>query len=195
MKHMVFAIASCLLLGAGATFALAQTQDTDSQNAQPGMELSTAVTGMATVQNVDYQNRTVTLKGQNGKIFTVKVGPEARNFNQIHKGDQVTFRREESLALAIDKPNEPAISGQQQTMTGAPAGQKPSGKIITTTRITATVENIDRQANEITLRGPEGKARTLKVEHAEALDRLKPGDQVVATFTDAFMIDVSNPNR
>ncbi len=197
MKQITATIATCLLFGTGLTSTLAQdaAQDTEPQNVQPGIETATAVTGKGTVQDIDYKNRTVTVKGQNGKLFKVKVGEEARNFNQIRKGDQVTFRREESLALAIQKANEPATSGQQQTILRAPPGQKPSGAVINTTQITATVESIDRQKREVTLREPQGKTRTLKVDNAEALDRLKPGDQVTATYTETFMVDVTAPNQ
>lgn len=187
-------VAACLLLGTWATPAIAQ--DTDSQNAQPGVESSTSVTAKATVQDIDYKDRTVTLKGESGKIFTVKVGEEARNFNQIKKGDQVTFRHVESLALAIHKSDEPPSATEQQMLLRAQPGEKPAGAEIKTTQVTATVEKIDRDKREVTLRLPEGKTRTLKVgKDVEAFDRLKEGDQVAATFTEAFMIAVTKPKE
>ncbi len=191
MKQIVSTVATCLVLGTGAVSVSAQ--DSDLQDAQPGIESSSAVTSRGTVQDIDYQNRTVTLKGQNGKTRTVKVGPEARNFNQIRKGDQVTFRREESLAISIRRSDEPATSGEAQTLMRAPAGEKPSGAVVTTTQITATVDKIDRENGKVTLRTPKGETRTLKAQDPEAMDRLHKGDQVVATYTETFMIDVAAP--
>jgi Cu/Ag efflux protein CusF len=194
MKEVLATVAACLLLGTGGASTLAQ--NTEMQNPQAGLESMRSTTGRATVQEIDHQNRMVTLKGENGKVFTVKVPEEARNFNQIQKGDQVTFRREESLALGLRKPNEPATSGEQQTMMRAPAGAKPGGALIKTTQVTATVEKIDRQNREVTLRGPEGNTKRLKVpSDVQAFDRLQQGDQVIATYTDAFMIDVTSPNK
>lgn len=196
MKEIVLALTACLFLGAGATLATAQdtaSQDPAYQNAKPAIESSAAVTRTATVQAVDYENRTVTLKGQDGKVFTVKVGPEARNFDQIRKGDRVTFRREEALALSLQRANEPATSGQEQTFLRAPAGQKPSGTLVSTTRITATVEKINRDKGELILRGPKGQTQTLKVQSAKALEQLKPGDQVTATYTETYIVNVVAP--
>lgn len=192
MKYVLPMLGACLLLSTGSLPATAQNND--MQEAQPGFETSRAVTTRATVQAIDHQRRTVTLKDQSGKVFTVKVGEEARNFKNVHKGDQVTIRRQEELALALRKSNEPATTSETETMMRAPAGEKPGGTAIRTTQLTATVENIDRQNREVTLRGPEGNTRTLKVgRDVAAFDRLQKGDQVVATYTEAFSVKVTKP--
>jgi hypothetical protein len=38
----------------------------------------------ATVEAIDYDKRTVDLKGAKGNVVTLKVGPEAKNFNQVN---------------------------------------------------------------------------------------------------------------
>jgi hypothetical protein len=144
------------------------------------------------VQDIDYENRTATLKGENGKVFTVKVGEEAKNFKNVKKGDLVTFTREESEALAIHKSDEPPSIREQQTLMRAQPGQRPGAVQTKTTQITATVDSIDRDKREVTLHGPEGNTMTLKVgKDVEAFDRLQPGDQVVATSVETYRIDVT----
>jgi len=110
------------------------------------------------------------------------------------KGDQVTAQYTESLALAIRKSSEPPSTSQQESLTRAKPGEKPGGKQILTTEITATVEKIDQDKREVTLRGPEGNVRKLKVsKDVKGFDTLKQGDQIVATYTEEFTIAVRSP--
>jgi hypothetical protein len=155
-----------------------------------------SVVKKATVQDVDYQNRTVTLKGEGGNVFTVQVGEEAKNFDQIKKGDLVTARYTQSLAVGIRKSNEPPSAKEKEMVASAQPGEKPAGTKIRATQISATIENIDRDEREVTLRGPEGKTKKLKVgKDVEQFDNLKEGDQVVATYTEQFSIAVTQPQE
>jgi len=58
----------------------------------------------ANVEAIDYQKRTIALKGPAGNVRTLKVGDAVKNFQQIKKGDQVVLRFMEALALAVVKP-------------------------------------------------------------------------------------------
>ncbi len=49
--------------------------------------------GTATVDSVDYENRTGTLKLPDGTMLTFKAGPEVRNFDQVKAGDKVLIRK------------------------------------------------------------------------------------------------------
>jgi Cu/Ag efflux protein CusF len=193
MKYIVSTAAVCLALAMASVHATAQDQHNAASTPQ-GMQRTTSATSTATVKKVDKKNRTVTMKGQDGKTFTVQVGPEARNFDQIKKGDLVTFHYEESLAIGLHKTDQPPSVSEKQALSRAAVGEKPSGSRITTTQITAVVESIDRQSRTVTLRGPQGNLRTLQVgRDVEAFDRLQPGDMVAATYTEAVAIDVTTP--
>jgi len=190
MKRITVSIGVALLLGMAASSAVA-AQEPNPKNART---TERTVIRKATVQDIDYQERTVTLKGENGHIFTLRVGDDAKNFNNVKKGDHVTARYTELLAIAVRKSDEPPSASRQESMTRAEPGQKPSGTEIQTTTITAKVEHIDRNKREVSLRGPEGNLRTLKIgKDVEAFDRLNVGDQVVATYTEEFTITVTPP--
>ena len=190
MKRITVSIGVALLLGMVASSAVA-AQEPKTKN-QRTTERS--VIRKATVQDIDYQERTVTLKGEKGDIFTVRVGDEAKNFNNIKKGDHVTARYTELLAVAVRKSNEPPSTSREETSTRAQPGEKPSGTQLQTTTITAKVENIDRNKREVSLRGPEGNLKTFKIgKDVEAFDRLNVGDQVVATYTEGFTLTVTSP--
>jgi hypothetical protein len=58
----------------------------------------------ATVEAIDYKSRTVTLKGPEGNVHTFKVDPAAKRFNEVKKGDQVTIKMTEAIAISVTKP-------------------------------------------------------------------------------------------
>jgi len=58
----------------------------------------------ANVEAIDYQKRTITLKGPAGNVRTFKVSDDVQNFQQIKKGDQVVLQYMEAFALAVVKP-------------------------------------------------------------------------------------------
>jgi hypothetical protein len=156
------------------------------------IKASDSRTVKATVEDVDEATRTVTLKGEGGKTVTIKCGDEVKNFDQIKKGDQVTAKYYQSVALGIRKSDEPASTEEQRAVLRAEPGQKPGAAMIKTVQVSATVENIDKAKRELTLKGPEGKTKTVKVgEDVKNFDQLKEGDQVVATVTEALAMGVT----
>jgi len=58
----------------------------------PGVVMADLSVITATVEAIDTANRTVTLKGPGGRSVTLKVGPNAKNFDQVKVGDKVKFR-------------------------------------------------------------------------------------------------------
>lgn len=58
----------------------------------------------ASVQKIDYKKRTITLKGPEGNVATFKVDPSVKDFKKVKKGDKITIRHTEALAISVDKP-------------------------------------------------------------------------------------------
>lgn len=155
-------------------------------------EKTTTVT--ATVQALDLEKRVVTLKGPKGNIFDVKVGPQAKNLDQVKVGDEVVITYYESVAYRLLKPGEAPVPTTQTDMVETAAkGAKPAGVAGTQTTLTATVEAIDLKAQTATLKGPEGKSVTVKAKDPKNLEAVKVGDEVVITYTEAFAIAVEKP--
>jgi hypothetical protein len=199
IKRTLPVMGSMLLLAATAVPCIAQDQGAagqqGSQKAQAGdseLKASDMVTTTATVQDIDKAKRTVTLKGEGGKTVEVKVGENVKNFDQIKKGDQVKAAYYESAAISIRKPGDPpAATGEKETVLAPAAGGTPGKAVIKTVQAAATVEKVDAQKREVTLKGPEGKSKTIKVkDDSKDLDRLQTGDQVVVRYTEALAIKV-----
>jgi Cu/Ag efflux protein CusF len=139
----------------------------------------------------------VTLQGKDGESVELVVGPEAKNFDQVKKGDEVTFEYLESVAVVVTpKGATPPAAGQAAYVETAKPGEKPHGRAVQTTTITATVEAIDYKARTVTLKGPAGNVRTFTVgPEAKRFDEVKKGDQVTLNVTEAVAISVSKPEK
>lgn len=70
----------------------------------PGGKMVRMTTMTATVEAIDYEKRTITLKGPQGNKRTLTVGPEAKRFNEVKKGDLVTISYTEATAINVTKP-------------------------------------------------------------------------------------------
>jgi hypothetical protein len=160
---------------------------------KPGAVLVETMEFKAKVDAVDQEKRLVTLTGPRGTV-TVKAGPEVRNLAQVKPGDVLTVRYLESVALYVRKGGEPPAATEMQAVEVAPKGQKPAGLVVNTTEVTATVEAVDVAKRTVTLKGPEGKSRTIKVDPSvKRLAEGKKGDQVVARVTEALALSVDKP--
>jgi len=151
-----------------------------------------AVTATAIVQAIDLEKRIVTLKGAEGKIYDLKVGPEARNLPQLKVGDEVTVKYFESIAYRLLKPGEAPVPTQGAAVVErAKPGEKPGGVVAGEVTVTATIEAIDKKAQTATLKGPNGRSITVKAQDPKNLERVKVGDEVVITYTEAVAISVT----
>lgn len=203
-------VASLLALGANAGFAAgdtvaaAATSRTAKQKLESGdVEKPAAVDAdvvsvSATVANVDYQKRELTLQGDQGGNMTVQVGPDVTRFNEIKKGDRVDVDYFESVAITVQPPDAVgggAMAGAQTAVVRNP-GKKPSGMVIDTDMVTATVASVDAKNRTAELTGPNGG--NIHVEIAPDvpdIDKLKKGDQVKVRYTRTLAIAVRKPGQ
>jgi Cu/Ag efflux protein CusF len=157
-----------------------------------GKTVAENVTVKATVEDVDVAKRLVTLKDENGKLTTLKVGEEVRNLPQVKKGDVVTAVYHEAIAYEVFKPGQAQPSGGDATIVArAKPGEKPAGGVADMETVTATIEAIDKMASKVTLKGPEGNEITVKVKDPKKLEGVNVGDLVQLTYTQALAISVS----
>jgi ribosomal 50S subunit-recycling heat shock protein len=174
--------------------SLAGAQQKDApKGAKPGGVVVEVVKWSGTVKAVDLQKKTVTIEGSGGKVATLNA-KNARNLDQVKVGDTVKVEFIEELALFVRKADAPPSAMEAQAVELAPKGQKPGGLVAETIQITANVEAIDSKKRTITLKGPEGKVRTFKVDKGvKNFAQIKKGDQIVLRFTEALAITVTKP--
>lgn len=148
----------------------------------------------AKVDAVDPAKRLVTVTGPRGNTVTMKVGPEVKNLDQVKPGDELVVRYYDSVALFVRKSTEPPAAAAVGAVAVAPKGAKPGGVMVESTEMTAQVEAIDYAKRTVTLKGPEGKTRMLKVDRGvKRFKEIKKGDEVVVRLTEAIAISVKTP--
>jgi hypothetical protein len=148
-------------------------------------------TATATVQSVDRENRTVTLKDEKGKSMTVDVPAEVQSFDRLKKGDKVRMTYRESIAVSVHRPGEANPSSGTQESLGRTTGANPTGNVERTHTVSAKVVSVDTARNKLTVKGADGKTRDIAVEDPkmrQELKGLKPGEIVEMKYTEAMAV-------
>jgi Cu/Ag efflux protein CusF len=155
----------------------------DEPNPNPGVAAAQVITGSGTVQKIDKDKRLVTIKGDRGLEFEAKVAPNV-SLDKVKVGDRVNAAYYEEVAVSLRKQGEQAPK-TTQTVT------ERKGVTAEQTTITAKVVSVDTEKNEVTLKGPSGGTHALKVEDPDMqaqLGKIKPGDNVDVTYTQAIAV-------
>jgi len=193
MKKLIVVVAAALVSLSFAGISVAADQ---APAKKPSVKKEQTITETATVEAVDQATRVVTLKGSKGNVFDITAGEEVRNLAQVNVGDQVKVKYYQSLAIEVMAPGK-APGGRQEAvvMDRAKLGEKPGGMVGGQVTVTATVKAIDKKKQTVTLKGPEGKSRVVKVQDPKNLKNVKVGDDVVITLTEAVAISVEGAKK
>ncbi len=177
---------------AGIMLAVAiGTMAAETKSETPSVKRERVVSLTATVEGIDVAKRLVTLKGPKGNVVTVQVDERVKNLPQVHVGDHVVVKYYEALALRVLPPGEaaPAASATGAAATAQP-GQKPAAVGAREVNVTVTIEAIDLKAHTVTFKGPEGNLVTVKAQDPKNLKKVKVGDKVEITYTEALAVSV-----
>lgn len=143
----------------------------------------------ATVEAVNMVTRVITLRASDGRIFEIYAGPEVVNLPQVRVGDEVVALYAESLAVRMAKPGEVRDESSQGFGVATP-GSKPGGRLENETTITAEIVRIDKTLKTASLKLPDGRIHVVKAQDPTNLDKVKVGDKIVVTYTEAYAVSV-----
>jgi hypothetical protein len=177
------AAAAAVMLGALAPLA-AQTKTVTGEQQ----------TITASVEAIDHGNRTVTLKGPKGNYVTIDVPAGVSRFDSIKVGDKLTATYYENLVLSVQRPGERPKDTAEAALTRADSS-KPGVTAAKQRTITAEISAIDMKVPSISFKGPNGWAYSSKVEDKDALSKVKVGDKVDITWTEAMLISFDGPKK
>jgi hypothetical protein len=164
---------------------------------RPSFHASQSMTVRATVEAIDHQTREVTLRMPEGDTVSFVASEDARNLGQVAVGDVVNAEYVESLSIEVvaNEGFEPE-SGEMQAMARTKEGEMPGVAAIDTQVATATVEEINIEANTFKLRGPDGSVQEYVARNPGNLKRAKVGDLVIFTVSTSVSIVVEQgPSR
>ena len=182
------AIRSSLLVTLTALAAL-----TGCATAPKPMELTNTLEARATVTELDVATRLMTLRGPAGNEFTFEVDPAVRNLSQVKVGDEVVVRYYETIGAAMRKPGDSTEASIALGDSVADPGDRPGAAIGTRTTLPVTIVSVDNKAHEVRFYGPDKRVHTIELETPEAqafAKKLKAGDEVIVTFTEALAVSV-----
>lgn len=191
-----------LLTAAGAYAQQDTTGNTPSQSQGSARQPTGAMTGQlmtasATVDKVDLDKRELTLKSDQGKPFTIDVPENVSRLDNVKPGDKIRVSFYESVAVSLKKPGEAQPSRETTAGAQRTPGALPGGAMAQRITTTAKITDVSPSKDELTIEGPQGKSTTIKVDDPQIqsqLGRLKVGDKIQATYTQALAARVT-PRR
>jgi hypothetical protein len=142
----------------------------------------------ATVEAITPSSRTVTVKKPDGTFEEFYVPEDVKRFDQLKVGDKITARYYENVVLRVQAPGEAAVDDSKTAVTptvgalGATAAHQRT--------ITATITAIDLKVPSITFTGPHDWKYSTRVEDKQALSKVKVGDKVQITWTEAAVVSI-----
>ena len=182
-----------LVVSAAMAAVLANPAFADSHEPMPGVAAGEAVVVTATVEAINMDTREVTLKGENGESVNLTVSEEARNLGQVEVGDVVTFEYYQILALALT-PVDGVTRQKKENVEVARSelGAKPAGEVVRTVEAIGVVKSIDKESRVVVLQGAEQTLEVIADDDVD-LDAIKIGQNVAATYVEAFAVSVASP--
>jgi hypothetical protein len=161
------------------------------QNIADAMGVREKITATAIVQAVDQKHRLLTLKGEDGKVFTIKVGDEVRNLAQVYAGDTVKATYHQALAVQLDTIQGTGVNQRIVTVSAgrAPAGAMPAGVVEEKVQMLGTILAVDKAKRTVLVQGAVHHV-TLRIPPDMDVKDLKAGDQVRATYTQELAVVV-----
>jgi len=180
MKRLVIGIIAAAVLVSITRSAMGQAKTVSSE-----MKTETA-----TVEAIEAESRTITLKRSDGTFVTTIAGPDVKRFAEVKVGDTVNARYYETVVVRVKRPGEPETNSTVKGTTGSeqvlPGGTKARQRTIT-----ATISAIDMNMPSITFTGPNGWNYSSKVQDLEALAKVKVGDKVEIVWTEAVLVSLA----
>jgi Cu/Ag efflux protein CusF len=153
--------------------------------AQDPKPVTESVTLKATIEAIDQTSKRITLKGEKGNYVEVD-GSSMPRFDQLKVGDVVTATYYESLAVHVRKPGDLAPAAGSAAITPRPGA--PGGTAARQRTVTVVIQAIDAKTPSVTVKTADGRVLTFRVEDPKNLEKVKVGDKVDVTYTEALLL-------
>jgi hypothetical protein len=157
-----------------------------------GVTVDTVVV-MAKIAAIDMKNRKATLLLEDGTKETVKVPPEAVNFDQVQVGDMLKVTLTKETVVYLDEEGIAPPDAYAAGVALTPKGAQPGGVVADAVQVTATVIFIDQTNRTANLRFEDGTVETFPVRDDIDLSQRKVGEKVVFIVTEMVALSVEKP--
>ena len=193
MKRRIAILVAAVALCLGVPQQLLAGEDA-SKTEKPSISATQQVQVVTIVEAINYETREVTLKGPEGNTETV-IARNTPNLEEVKVGDRVDVEYLQNVTIDVfaNDGTEPGEGLMTAKAVNTP-DQAPGGMEMSTRVITATVAEINLEANTFKLNMPGGEVREFTARNPENLKRAEVGDLVVITFTEAvaaYLVEVA----
>jgi hypothetical protein len=189
MKKLPVILAVGLILAAVSAGSFVQEKAVPGAKKTVYREKTGIIT--VTVQAIDPANRIITVwGGPKGQVAEVRVDEKVKNLSRLKVGDEVTIRYAAAVAVHVSKPGDmPGRETMEKTKTEGPGTEK---RQIT---VTATVQEIDHERNNVFLKWPGGAVAGMHVKDPSVLKGVSVGDRVEITYVEALALSIEKAKR
>jgi Cu/Ag efflux protein CusF len=198
MKKTVSTVVAVVLFGAVSTLVSAGDASTLVKQVagEAGGIVVVAVKATGEVSAIDAARRKITLKLDDGKVKTVKLGKGAKYFREIKIGDKVDATYVDELVVSLIKGDSPSDTAEGQTVSLEPPATDPIRA--ETQVLTARIDVLDPGRRIVTLLTADGAVKSVKVGHnIRDLKEFRAGDAVVVRIAEpvAIVVQKQSPLR
>jgi hypothetical protein len=178
MTKWAMAGAAAAMLSASAVAVGAQTKTVQGKTERMTV----------TVEAIDSGRRQVTVKKPDGNFEVLYVPADVKKFDTLKVGDKITANYYENMVLRVAPPGSAPRDESSAGVTRAETGT--AGTAAHQRTITATIAAIDMKVPSITFTGPNNWKYSTKVQDKDALSKVKVGDKVDITWTEAMVVSL-----
>src|SRR5262249_10553230 len=136
----------------------------------------------------DSSRRQITVKKPDGTYDMLYVPAAIKKFDTLKVGDKITANYYENMVLRVAPPGSAPKDIDSTALTQAATGT--AGTVAHQRTITATIAAIDMQVPSVTFTGPNNWKYSTKVKDKDALSKVKVGDKVDITWTEALVLSL-----
>ena len=159
---------------------------------KPG-EITQMISVTATVAAIDMNTRELTIVNLEGQAITFLVDEEVQRLDEFKRGDKIKVDYYVSLASEIREPTAEEKENPLVMIAGAGKASDdtaPAAAGLRQFKAVVTIVGIDRSAEMVTLQGPRGNYLITRVLHPSRLEKVKVGDTVIVTYTEAMAVSL-----
>ncbi len=169
-----------------------QATEKAAEESKPVSQEIAMLTLEATVESIDHKARKVTLKNDEGEINTFTLDEDAGRLDAVEVGDMLTIKYLSAVTIQVLGPNDAKVVSESDAIVAeTQPGEKPGALAATETSIVVTIETIDLENGQVTIKGEDGELETVAARHPENLKKVKVGDRVMITYTEAIGFSVT----
>lgn len=180
-----------LLIMLIASVSTACANDPSRANEIPAITATQSASVKATVEAINHKTREVTLRKADDTTVSFVASEGARNLDQVAVGDIVVATSTVSLNIKVvsTEDSKADIKGARAGVR-TKKGEMPGVAVAQVIEMTATVEEINIEANTFKLKGPKGNVNEYAARNPGNLKKAKVGDLVVFTRTEVVSLAV-----